>query len=330
MAYTNDPGTQANGAAGSQTQPSITNATVQQNSTGANPAMAAAEKAAQSYKQRETAMQQRSQRMADAGAVGPSYQTKEQLANAGMTGMPQPQEAAGGTNAWGATVPRPGEDAFPGGPPAPVAGGGWEGKNYQTPYGPSSDEWLNKMQGDVRASGAQTMTDQMRALQAHMASRPGMLNSGASAAATADLYRRGGMEMQGQLSQAMLGQYGDERNRLAQAWGKEGDWAMGRDTARMQADAAAAAASANAGASSAAAELQYKLGMAGLDWDREQGYMQNELDQGRLDFGYAGLDAEMFQNFYNQLGGMNTNFDPIGGGPGWQAPPPVAPPPSGG
>jgi len=317
MAYSNDPGTQANGAAGSQTNPSIVNATVQQNSTGANPAMAAAAKAAQSYRAAPKPVAVPAEAQASQEAVAPA-----------------PQEAAPaaatGTNAWGATVPQPGQPAFPGGPPAPVAGGGWEGKNYQTPYGPGSDEWLNRMQGDVRASGAQTMTDQMRALQAQMASKPGMLNTGASAAAVADLYRRGGTEMQGQLSQAMLGQYGDERNRLAQAWGKEGDWAMGRDTARMQAEAAQAAASANAASGAASADMQYKLGMAGIDWQREQGYMQNELDQGRLDFGYAGLDAEMFQNYYNQLGGMNTNFDPISGGPGWQAAPPIAPPPSGG
>lgn len=287
MAYTNDPGTQANGAAGSQSQPSITNAAMQKApATGQNPAMAAASAAAQSY----------------ANVANPA---------------PPPQ-------------PKPVE--------APV------------PYGEGSDEWLNRMQSDVRASGAQTMSDQMRALQAQMATRPGMLQSGASAAATADLYRRGGNEMQSELSKAMFQNYNDERNRRLQSWGTKYGTDAQLEAARYGADAQSSAAGASANAqlqmaqmnieaqnAQFAREMDLKEGLGygglGLDWYTAEGQlglgwgglanerygMENQFDlgMGQLDFGYAQMDNDYLMQYLQLAGGAGADLSGIAGGPGW-------------
>jgi hypothetical protein len=284
----------------------MTNAAVQQKSTGANPAMTSMQKAAQ------------------------SYATPKPPAPATTTTPPVTPPATGPTpaNPFGGAVP--GGKAFPGGPPSPVAGGGYEGENYKTPYGAGSDEWLNKMQADVRSSGAQTMQDNMRSLRGQMAATPGMLDSGAMAGATADMYRRGGNEMQQQLSQAMLGEYGAERNRLADAWATEGGWATQRDVSAQQlagqkamANAQLGAANAQANAGAAAAAGQLELAKDRLAWDREYG-------QAGIGYDYYQSQMDMLNNMLGMGGGLGTNWDDIMsgiGGPGFEKPETLPPPP---
>jgi len=310
MAYSDQNGTQQNGQAGSSTSASIANAAVQSPRTrGASPSMNAMANAAQSYQD------------AAAPTAQPEETAAETTAQATTT---QTQTQAPGTNAWGQTVPQPGQPAFPGGPPAPVAGGGWDKTTYKTPYGPASEDWLQSMQGDVRKSQAQTMTDQLRGLRSAMAATPGMAGSGASAAAIADMYRRGGTEMQGQLSTAMLGQYGDERNRLAQAWGKEGDWAMGRDTARMQSEAQMAAASSNAAAAGASADMQYQLGLKELELRDKLGMGDIDIRQAQIDYDYFRTQMEAMMNSLGD--GYGTTYPDVQG-PGYEtgAAPPTPP-----
>lgn len=296
------PGTQQNGQAGSSTNGSVTNAAAQQKSNGTNPAMTSMQRAAQSYSTPTT----------------PAPAT------------PTTPPATGPTpkNEFGGAVP--GGKAFPGGPPSPVAGGGYEGANYQTPYGAGSDEWLNKMQADVRSSGAQTMQDNMRSLRGQMAATPGMLDSGAMAGATADLYRRGGNEMQQQLSQAMLGEYGSERNRLADAWATEGGWATQRDISAQQlagqramADAQISAANSQSNAGAAAAAGQLELAKDRLAWDREYG-------QAGIGYDYYQSQMDMLNQMMSMGGDLGTNWPGIMdgiGGPGYTKPETLPPPP---
>lgn len=278
-----DPGTQENGMAGSSTGASLMNSMLNRRTGGANPAIEGAQSAAKSY------------RSLGGGAAGGSDPLEKRRATANyQSGATQEQrirlEEAAAANAKAQADAAAAKQAS-------TSFGSWSGGGGNLPSG--SNDWLNTMSNDIRASQAQTMNDQMRALQAQMAGRQGMLNSGGSAAAIADLYRKGGTDMQAQLSKGMFGAAENERDRALKAWSQEGDWQMQREGNQNAAEAAMNAYNSAMSAGANQNEWEQQKFQQQLDWEKQRYGSDMNWDQQQYN---RNMDWE--QNKFGQQFGL--------------------------